>query len=70
MSFSAEHSKDIKTVRLMKSAERGLGLMIVGGRDLEKGISGIYIKTVKPGGAAALDGKLQPGWMILASIYT
>lgn len=53
---------EIKRVKLVKSSERGLGLMIVGGLDHEKGdSSGIYIKSVKPGGAAALDGRIRPG---------
>ena len=57
-----EQSMEVKYVKLVKSPERGLGLMIVGGIDLGKGVgSGIYVKSVKPGGAAALDGRIKPG---------
>ncbi|XP_062503040.1 tyrosine-protein phosphatase non-receptor type 13-like isoform X2 [Corticium candelabrum] len=61
-----EQSMEVKYVKLVKSPERGLGLMIVGGIDLGKGVgSGIYVKSVKPGGAAALDGRIKPGCQIL-----
>jgi C-terminal processing protease CtpA/Prc len=64
VTFAAEDFNEIKTVRLTKS-DSGLGLMIVGGRDVEKGRTGIYVKSVKPGGTAARDGSLKPGCQLL-----
>lgn len=55
----------IVKIRLNKK-NNGLGLSIVGATGTNQANSGIYIKSVVPGGAAADDGRLTAGDQLLA----
>lgn len=40
---------------------QGLGFNIMDGEELNIGRSGIFVRSIFPGGPAALDGRLQEG---------
>lgn len=55
---------EVITVTLNMDTVTFLGISIVGQSGVT-GDNGIYVATVMPGGAVALDGRIDPGDMIL-----
>lgn len=58
-------SLNIITVTLNLETNKFLGLSIVGHSNQLAGDGGIYVGTIMKGGAVALDGRIEPGDMIL-----
>lgn len=55
---------EVITVTLNMDTVTFLGISIVG-QSGSRGDNGIYVANVMPGGAVALDGRIDPGDMIL-----
>lgn len=55
---------NVVTVTLNIDTVTFLGISIVG-QTCTRGDNGIYVADVMPGGAVALDGRIEPGDMIL-----
>ncbi len=59
-------SLDVMTVTLNVDQVSFLGISIVGQTNKDSGRDcGIYVSSIMKGGAAALDGRIEPGDMIL-----
>lgn len=63
-SLTEDMSLEVMTVTLNMDSVNFLGISIVG-QSSNNGDNGIYVANIMKGGAVALDGRIQPGDMIL-----
>lgn len=70
MSSMTENSMQLNvvTVTLNMDTVNFLGISIVG-QTSSRGDNGIYVANLMPGGAVALDGRIEPGDMLLQVFY-